>query len=83
MAFSPNDLAAIAKAAHSLKLYRRADLRDDDGDKTLIEELYVDPLMNEAVLETMLRDSTTFIVGRKGTGNLRSHQSVSQVREGS
>ncbi len=66
--YTTKDLQGFAKAAHSLKLYRRADLRDDVTDKSLIQKLYVDPLQNDAVLETMLRDSTTFLIGRKGTG---------------
>jgi hypothetical protein len=66
--FSDKDLAAFAQAAQSLKLYRRADLRDDVTDKTLIAKLYVDPLQNDAVLQTMLQDNTTFLIGRKGTG---------------
>lgn len=68
MQFSAEELKGFAEAAHSLKLYRRADLRDDVNDKNLIDKLYVDPLQNDAVLETMLRDSTTFLIGRKGTG---------------
>ncbi len=68
MPFSPKELQGFAQAAHSLKLYRRADLRDDVKDKSLIDKLYVDPLLNDAVLETMLQDSTTFLIGRKGTG---------------
>ena len=54
-------------AAQSLKLYRRAELADDTGDG-LVEELYVDPLPDDHVLNTMLKPSTTFLVGRKGTG---------------
>lgn len=68
MQFTPSDLKGFAEAAHSLKLYRRADLRDDVTDKSLIGKLYVDPLQNDAVLDTMLRESTTFLIGRKGTG---------------
>ena len=63
-----NLLKGFAEAAHSLKLYRRADLRDDVTDKSLIDKLYVDPLQNDAVLDTMVRESTTFLIGRKGTG---------------
>ena len=66
--FTSRDLQGFAEASHSLKLYRRADLRDDVTDKTLIDKLYVDPLQHDSVLETMLRDSTTFLIGRKGTG---------------
>jgi predicted transcriptional regulator len=54
-------------AVNSLKLYRRAELLDEDG-KKLITDLYVDPLPNDHVLKTLLRPSTTFLVGRKGTG---------------
>jgi DNA-binding MarR family transcriptional regulator len=68
MSYSSKDLKGFAEAAHSLKLYRRADLRDDVTDKSLIRQLYVDPLQNDAVLETTLRESTTFLIGRKGTG---------------
>jgi hypothetical protein len=68
MPVNANELKKFGEAAHSLKLYRRADLRDDVKDKSLIGKLYVDPLQNDAVLDTMLRESTTFIIGRKGTG---------------
>lgn len=68
MEFSDKDLTAFTQAAQSLKLYRRADLRDDVSDKSLIAKLYVDPLQNDAVLKTMLQDNTTFLIGRKGTG---------------
>lgn len=61
-------LQGFADATQSLKLYRRAELRDEATYATLIEKLYVDPLPNEAVLETILRPNTTLIVGRKGTG---------------
>jgi hypothetical protein len=43
MSFSSKDLKGFAEAARSLKLYRRADLRDDVTDKSLIRQLYVDP----------------------------------------
>lgn len=66
--FNSKKLDGFAKAAHSLKLYRRADLNDDVTDQSLIKKLYVDPLKNDAVLATMLRESTTFLIGRKGTG---------------
>jgi len=54
-------------AAQSLKLYRRAELKDDNGER-VIEDLYVDPLPNEHVLQTLLKPNTTFLIGRKGTG---------------
>jgi DNA-binding MarR family transcriptional regulator len=65
----PNPLLkGFADAAQSLKLYRRAELQDPKTDALLIGKLYVDPLQNNAVLETLLRPNTTFIIGRKGTG---------------
>jgi len=76
MSFTPKDLRGFAEAAYSLKLYRRADLRDDVSDKSLIGKLYVDPLQNNAVFETMLRESTTFLIGRKGTGKSTVFQRV-------
>lgn len=54
-------------AVNSLKLYRRAELSNDAGEK-LIEDLYVDPLPSEHILKTLLNPNTTFLVGRKGTG---------------
>jgi hypothetical protein len=61
-------LKAFADATQSLKLYRRAELRDENTDAPLIEHLYVDPLQNNAVLEMMMRPNTTLVIGRKGTG---------------
>lgn len=60
-------LDSFRDAAQSLKLYRRAELIDSSGEST-IEDLYVDPLPNNHVLNTLLKPSTTFLVGRKGTG---------------
>ncbi len=51
----------------SLSKYRRAELIDESG-KSLVEELYVDPLDNELILKSMLKDNTTLLMGRKGTG---------------
>lgn len=68
MNFTPVQSKGFSDSAHSLKLYRRADLRDDETDESLIEKLYVDPLQNDGVLKKVLKPSTTFIVGRKGTG---------------
>ncbi len=68
MNYSQGQLKGFADAVQSLKLYRRAELRESSTDKPLIEALYVDPLQHDSVLETMLRPSTTFLIGRKGTG---------------
>lgn len=51
----------------TLKLYRRAELLDEQGEQ-LVSTLYVDPLPDSHVLHTVLRPNTTFLVGRKGTG---------------
>src|ERR1700675_3126451 len=58
----------FADAAQSLKLYRRAELSSEDTDKSLIEELYVDPLPGNGVFNAMMRPNTTFFIGRKGSG---------------
>jgi hypothetical protein len=67
MEIGQSDLEAFHTAVQSLKLYRRAELEDDRG-RSLIEELYVDPLPNEHVYKTLTKPNTTFIIGRKGTG---------------
>nr|AUN36161.1 hypothetical protein [uncultured bacterium] len=61
-------LLGFQRAAESLKLARRADLTDPEQGTTLVDELYVDPLPEDAILRTILRPSTTFLIGRKGTG---------------
>ena len=58
---------AFLKAVDTLKLYRRAELVDERGQQ-LISQLYVDPLPSDHVLKTLLRNNTTFLIGRKGTG---------------
>lgn len=55
--------------AESLKLYRRAEIKPKVGNgKKPIDDLYVDPLEDEATLKTVLSDNTVFLLGRKGTG---------------
>jgi hypothetical protein len=61
-------LRGFGNAAHPLKLYRRAELTNEQDGRPLVEALYVDPLPNNGVLATTLRSNTTFIIGRKGTG---------------
>jgi DNA-binding MarR family transcriptional regulator len=65
--FTKPQLDGFHDAAQSLKLYRRAELETEAG-VSLIEDLYVDPLPNDHVYQTMLKPNTTFIIGRKGTG---------------
>lgn len=54
-------------AVESLKKYRRADLTDDNG-LNLLKELYTDLLPNDFILKKCLKEHTTYLVGRKGTG---------------
>lgn len=64
------DTQKFSRVAESLRQYRRAELKDfiqDTGDNP-IDDLYVDPLPNDAVLTTILSGNTTFLTGRKGTG---------------
>lgn len=61
-------LTKFHDAVQSLKLYRRAELPGQDDDNEIVKKLYVDPLPNDYIFETVLRPNTTFIIGRKGTG---------------
>ncbi|OAI12709.1 hypothetical protein A1359_13570 [Methylomonas lenta] len=61
-------LTKFHDAVQSLKLYRRAELPGQDDDAEVVKKLYVDPLPNDYIFETVLRPNTTFIIGRKGTG---------------
>lgn len=60
----------FARIAESLRQYRRAELREFEGDLDgdPIKKLYVDPLPGDAVLNSVLSSNTTFVLGRKGTG---------------
>lgn len=60
----------FAKIAESLRQFRRAELSDFEQDVqgNPVDALYVDALEGDAVLKTVLLNSTTFLVGRKGTG---------------
>lgn len=64
---NPNKFARIAE---SLRQYRRAELKDfeDELGGKPVAALYVDPLPNDAVLNSVLSSNTTFLLGRKGTG---------------
>lgn len=64
------NLKKFARIAESLRQYRRAELKDfeDDLGGKPVSTLYVDPLPNDAVLNSVLSSNTTFLLGRKGTG---------------
>src|SRR2546430_4442904 len=68
LAWSADAISGFRNAAESLKLFRRADLTDPEHNTSLIDELYEDPLPEDAVFRNLLRPSTTFVIGRKGTG---------------
>ncbi|MCW8950288.1 MAG: hypothetical protein OQL17_09910 [Sedimenticola sp.] len=50
-------------AVQSLKLYRRAELPGQEDNAEVVKKLYVDPLPNDYIFETVLRPNTTFIIG--------------------
>ncbi len=54
-------------AVESLRQYRRYELLDESN-RDLLNEVYVDPLDNNSILDLCLKDNTTVLVGRKGTG---------------
>jgi hypothetical protein len=65
--YTADDKENFFNAVESLKKYRRADLVDEKG-KNLLEKLYTDLLPNDHILKKSLKDNTTYLVGRKGTG---------------
>lgn len=64
------DSTGFHNIAQSLKQYRRADLKEFSGQigDNPIDAVYVDPLPKNAILNTVLAPTTTFLLGRKGTG---------------
>ncbi len=65
--FKPEDKDRFFNAIESLKKYRRADLLDEKG-RNLLEKLYTDLLPNDHILNKSIKENTTFLIGRKGTG---------------
>lgn len=72
------DKKALVEAIDTLKLYRRAELIDSRGQR-LVGALYVDPLADDHVLNTVLKPNTTFLIGRKGTGKSTIFQSAQEA----
>lgn len=68
MKFSVADKDKFLNLVDSLKKCRRADLSDVSSKKDIIEDLYVDPLDNDLVLKSVLKNNTTILSGRRGTG---------------
>lgn len=64
------DKDIFARVTESLRKFQRAELKEFEselGNKP-VDSVYVDPLENNAVLNTVLSGNTTFLFGRKGTG---------------
>lgn len=62
-----NDIEAFNRAVESLRQYRRYEIFDEKN-KNLLDDIYVDPIEGDALLRLCLKDNTTVLVGRKGTG---------------
>lgn len=62
-----NDIELFNKAVESLRQYRRYEILDENN-KNLLDDIYVDPIEGNALLRLCLKDNTTVLVGRKGTG---------------
>ncbi|MCL8006123.1 hypothetical protein M8845_01660 [Gelidibacter japonicus] len=67
MEYNQKQMNGFFEAVESLKKYRRADLIDEKG-RNLLKELYTDLLPNDFILQKSLKENTTFLIGRKGTG---------------
>ena len=61
------DIEMFNKAVESLRQYRRYEIVDENNNN-LLDALYVDPIEGNALLRLCLKDNTTVLVGRKGTG---------------
>lgn len=61
------DVINFEKAIDSLRQYRRYELVDDRN-RDLLNSVYVDPMDNDTILNLCLKDNTTVLIGRKGTG---------------
>lgn len=75
-------MSGFQDAAQSMRLYRRAEILDNQLGESLIDDLYVDPLPLDQILNTVLRPNTTFVIGRKGTGKSTIFQKLqSELRK--
>jgi ABC-type transport system involved in cytochrome bd biosynthesis fused ATPase/permease subunit len=66
-AFDEEALRKFHEAVQTMKRYRRADIENEKGE-SLVRRLYVDPLPREHVLNLAIKENTTFLIGRKGSG---------------
>ncbi|SFM36205.1 hypothetical protein [Salibacterium qingdaonense] len=86
------DTVGFKDAVQTLKLYHRIKNNDfnvnssenSSEDNQSIEKLYVDLLPNDGILEEMMNNETTFLIGRKGTGKStiisRAQQKIRQEK---
>ncbi|WP_429128741.1 hypothetical protein [Aeromonas veronii] len=60
----------FSRVTESLRKFQRAELKEfeDELGQKPVDRVYVDPLDDNAVLDTVLSGNTTFLFGRKGTG---------------
>lgn len=68
----------LRDAIDSLKLYRRAELIDEQNSLPIIEQLYVDPRPGVEIFRAILKPNTTLLIGRKGTGKSTIFQKLQQ-----
>lgn len=61
------DIENFDRAVESLRQYRRYEIVDEKN-RDILDEVYVDPIDGEGILRLCLKDNTTVLVGRKGTG---------------
>lgn len=61
------DIENFDKAIESLRQYRRYEIVDDKN-RDILDDVYVDPIDGDGILRLCLKDNTTVLVGRKGTG---------------
>jgi hypothetical protein len=68
MTVTNEESSLFRQAMHSLRLFRKASLIDEDSGQNLIDELYVDLFRDNRLIEEFKRDNTAFLIGRRGTG---------------
>lgn len=64
------DINKFSKVTESLRKFQRAELKEFENElgSKPVDAVYIDPLPNNAILNTVLSSNTTFLFGRKGTG---------------
>lgn len=62
-----SEIDNFCKAVDSLRLYQRYEIVDDNN-KDILDKVYVDPIEGNGILNLCMKDNTTVLIGRKGTG---------------